>query len=253
MRKLLAVPVLASLALAGCKKEQSAPSADLLSEVKSRLNDRDRKLSSYHLATTVKEGENVAQFDFFYRSPNKMRGVITRPANVTYAFDGESLFQITGADKKFGVLKLAGPPEQNALLLNKTFAPFAPEGFRAPLLVKEGVTAKKVTHPKAAEAVEVSEEAKDESGSAKVTYVFRYPSMDFLSKKSEVGGQSSEVRVDDEQCDEKLKLCVPKKLSQWANGAQIGTSELTQIELNNSLPNDQFTPAVPEGYTKVGG
>lgn len=256
MRRLALVPLLAVLAFS-CKKEKETPpksAADqLLSEAKSKLNDRDKKLSSYHLATKVTEGQNEAEFEFFYRSPNKMRGVISKPTQVTYAFDGEALYQVTAADKKFGVLHLkAADKEQYALLLNQTFAPFAPEGFRAPLLVKEGVTAKKVSHPKAQEAVEISEEAKDGSGTTvKVSYVFRWPSMDFLQKTSTVGGQTSEVRVDEEQCDEQLKLCVPKKLTQLANGQPVATSVMTTIELNSSLPNDQFTPVQPEGYERA--
>lgn len=249
MRRLALLLVLV-LAAAGCKKPQDDV-ASLLSEVKSKLAERDRKLSSYHLVTTVVEGQNEAKFEFFFRSPNKMKGVITHPSEVTYAFDGAALHQLTPQQKRLMVKKVTAGKEQDTLLLNKLFAPFAPEGYRAPLLVREGVTATRVKHPKAAEAVQVSQEAKDESGTAKVTYVFRWPQMDFLEKTSEIGGQKSTVRVDEEHCDEKLKLCVPKKLTQLVADQPVGTSTLTTIELEAKTPNDAFTLETPDGFQRM--
>jgi outer membrane lipoprotein-sorting protein len=235
----------------GCKPQAAAPEASLLSEVKARLAERDRKLAGYKLSTTVTEGANEAKFEFFFRSPNRMKGVITHPTQVTYSFDGEKLHQLTPANKKLMVKKMDGTAEQNILLLNRTFAPFAPEGFRAPLLVQKGVTAKKVTHPKATEAVQVTQEAKDETGSVKVSYVFRWPQLDFLEKTSETAGQSSVVRVDEEHCDEKLKLCVPKKLSQLLGGQLVGQSVMTSVELDAAIPNDAFTLQQPEGFERI--
>lgn len=249
MRRTALIILLLSL---GCKsKDAASPEASLLSEVKAKLAERDKKLAGYHLATTVTEGQNEAKFEFFFRSPNKMKGVITHPTEVTYSFDGAALHQLTPANKKLMVKKMDGTAEQNILLLNRTFAPFAPEGFRAPLLVHKGVTAARVTHPKAAEAVQVTQEAKDESGSAKVTYVFRWPQLDFLEKTSQIGGQTSQVRVDEEHCDEKLKLCVPSKLSQLVGGQLVGTSVLTAIELDAAIANDAFTLAPTEGFERV--
>lgn len=252
MRRLLPLLLLTVVANAACRKADPAASQpSLLSEVKTKLSDRDRKLSSYHLATTVTEGPNEAKFEFFFRSPNKMKGVITHPTQVTYAFDGAVLHQLTGQNKKLTVKKLQPGVEANTLLLNQLFAPFAPEGYRAPLFVREGVTAMKVTHPKAAEAVRVTQEAKDNTGTAKVTYVFRWPSMDFLEKTSDIAGQTSSVRVEAEHCDDKLKLCVPKKLTQLTGDQVVGSSQLTTIELSATLPNDAFTLEVPEGFERV--
>ena len=249
--------LVASLALAGCKKPDPAPAdASLLSEVKTRLTERDKKLASYRFKTTVTEGANEARFEFSFRSPNKMKGVISHPTELTYAFDGSELQQLTLQNKKLVVKTMEGGNEQTALMLNRTFAPFAPEGFRAPLLVRTGVSAKKVAHPKAREAVEVVQEAKDDSGTARVSYVFRWPQMDFLGKTSEIAGQKSEVRVDEEHCDEKLQLCVPMKLSQLSfpkggAGQLVGTSVISEIELSAVLPNDAFTLATPDGFERV--
>ena len=70
-----------ALCLTGCKK-QSAPSADaadakLLSQAKTHLTEREKKLTSYQLVGTVEEAGQKASFDCAFRAPNKMKGTVT--------------------------------------------------------------------------------------------------------------------------------------------------------------------------------
>jgi hypothetical protein len=58
----------------------------------------------------------------------------------------------------------------------------------------------------------------------------------------------SELVVEEEQCDTARSLCVPKKVVQRENGAELGRTTFTRIDLAPEVPNDVFTLAAPEGY-----
>jgi hypothetical protein len=131
-------------------------------------------------------------------------------------------------------------------MLTEIFAPFAPEGFRAPLLPGNGVSARRVSHPRGPEAVELT--VKPAGSDVEVTYVLRWPGMDFLGKRTRSGGASSELRVEEEQCEQALGLCVPKRLTQWAGEQQVAETTLSRVELNPTLPAETFTLSAPEGY-----
>ncbi len=82
-----------------------------------------------------------------------------------------------------------------------------------------------------------------------VAYTLRWPTLDFLGKRSRTAdGTVIEVRVEEEHCDEALKLCVPKRLTRWVKDEKVGETTLSRVELNAPLPNDTFTLAAPEGY-----
>jgi outer membrane lipoprotein-sorting protein len=236
------------LLLAGCPKKDET-TAQLLSQVKQGLTDRDSKVQSYRLAGMTREQGLEAKFEFEYRAPNKMKGELKSPQARTFSYDGEKLFEVLPDEKKFVAYDMKLPPEKSALFLTQTFSPFAPEGFRAPLLLREGLTVSRSTHPKAPEAIEVKLATVDEAGqSLNVTYVFRWPALDFLSKKMESGGNVMEVRVDDEQCEAALKLCFPRQLTHWEGKNPAATTTMSKIEINPIIPNGQFTLVAPEGF-----
>lgn len=234
---------LAVLAL-GCSKKPLESAPALLSEVKEKLSGRDAKLTSYHLAGLTRQGAEEAAFEFFYRQPYRMRGVLTRPARRTFSWDGQRLYELAEAEKRFTTFENKLPPERSLFALTRLFSPFAPEGYRAPLIPREA-KARRTTHPRAPEAVEVTVETADESGALlTLSYLFRWPSLDFLAKR--VSGM--EIRVEEEHCEERLKLCFPKKLAQWQGSERVATTELSTIELNPPLPAESFTLSAPAGY-----
>lgn len=237
-----------SLSLVGCK-EQPTPEVQLLAEVRKALSERDQRLSSYHLAATSKEGDAVATHELFYRAPNRSRGVVTAPEAMTVSFDGTRLFKLLPAAKKLEVYELKLPVDKASYFLATTFTPFVPEGFRTPLLPMKGLAAKRVTHPKGPEAVALTVSTKDEQGGAvEVTYVLRYPTGDFLSKRTSAGGHLAEAVVMEEHCSKAPALCVPKVVQSFEDGKAVHTLTLTTIELNVPLPNDGFSLTAPEGY-----
>jgi hypothetical protein len=173
-----------------------------------------------------------------------MRGVITEPAQRTFSFDGQALYQVSFAEKQFVRYSLELSREKSLLLLSQTFSPFAPEGFRVPLLKANQLTARKVKHRLAPEAVEVGQTVQEGEKSIPVAYTFRWPSLDFLEKRM----GDSRLEVEEEHCDAALKLCVPKRLSQWVGAERAFTTSLSEVELNPALVAEDFTLAPPEGF-----
>ncbi len=223
----------------------------LIGQVKSNLAQRDGAISSYRFTGETEEAGHAAVFDFQYRAPNRMKGSLKAPSEKTFSFDGEKLHELSPAGRTLTTFVLKLPKEKNALLLAQTFSPFVPEGYRAPLFDDKSVKVKKVSHPKAVEAVELRTEVKDAAGHAyAVTHTLRWPSMDFLGKTTEANGDTGEVRVDEEHCLERPKICFPKKLTQWTGGKQVAETRLENIAINGEMPVDSFQLIAPEGYEK---
>jgi outer membrane lipoprotein-sorting protein len=247
--RLALLALLAPLALAGCSKPQENPAA-VLAVVKQRLLEREARLGSYRFSGTVQDaGAEPIEFSFAHRAPQRMRGALLKPVSRVFAWDGTQLYVQDDAQKRLTTFKDDLPPEKRAGFLTETFSPFTPEGFRVPLLLST-TRARRATHPRAPEAVELSVQVQDgSSGGLEMTYVLRWPALDFLGKRTRAAdGTTAEVRVEEEHCDEALKLCVPKRLTRWSGEQQVGSIQLAQVELNPSLPNDSFTLTAPEGY-----
>lgn len=224
----------------------------LLSEVRAQLGQRDAKLRSYAVESEAEAEGAKAKYRFWYRAPQRMRGEITEPNPMAVSFDGQKLYQLNPAQKTLTVFEVKVSKEKAALMLTQSFAPFVPEGYRVPLFPNSGTQVKKTTHAKAVDAVALTVVTADEQGKPiSVEYVLRWPAMDFLSKTTRVGGKNIELRVDEEKCDEKLKLCVPQALSQWNDGMSAGSTRFTHIELNAPVPNDDFVLTAPEGFTST--
>jgi hypothetical protein len=214
--------------------------------------ERESKLNRYRFAVRTDEPDAaVTSFDFAYHAPNHMRGRLYRPRQETLSFDGETFYQVLPDQKRFRRLRLPAMPAERALRLSERFAPFVPEGFRTPLLPWRSVHAAAVAHPRAPEAVALTAQVTDDAGKPlKVTYTVRWPSGDFLVKRVEGSDGVAELRTDDEQCEARLGVCVPLRLSRWKNGAKVGTTELLELELFESPPNEEFTLRPPEGYAQ---
>jgi outer membrane lipoprotein-sorting protein len=215
----------------------------LSSQLKTALAERDRKLTSYSFSAESQQDGEVARHTFQFRSPNKMRGALTEPSQLEWAYDGTTLTQTRPREHKLLVYQLKLPPQKASIYLHDTFAPFVFEGFRVPLLPPTGATAK--LHD---DKLEVFATLSDEGGPVEVRYLFRWPSADFLAKSSVVKGARSELRVDEEYCDTTLKLCVPKKVTQYTEGTLVGSTTLSNIVLGAELPNDSFTLKAGEGW-----
>lgn len=240
----------ALLLLSGCPKGERAapPPENLAAETRRALAERDRRLTSFRLTVETTQGADVAKHEVAFRSPNKSRGRVLTPVDFELAFDGQHFVRLKHAEKRVEQVELALPPADRALFLASTFMPFVPEGFRSPPLPSQ-LEAKRVTHARAPEAVELR--AAPEPG-VTVTWVLRLPAGDFLEKRTAAKGSERRLAVTAERCDEALKLCVPTTLAETLDGRPLGTTTVTAAELNPELPQDVFAPKTPEGYTVVG-
>jgi hypothetical protein len=234
------------LALAGCTP-RAEDSTALLAQVRQRLAARDGRLTSYQLAGTTREGGQALDFTFAWRAPQRMLGQLGAPASRTFAWDGEHLFERSDAERRFTTFRDELPADRRAGFLTETFGPFVPEGFRAPLLPGQGVSLRRASHALAPSAVELAVRPAGVE-EVEVVYVLRWPALDFLGKRALAHGTTSEVRVEEEQCEPALSLCVPRRLTRWVDGQPVGETTLTRVELNPPLPADLFTLQAPGGY-----
>ena len=250
-----ALPLLLLLLLAACERapapaaDGGPPAARLLQQVRAGLASRDARLRSYRFEGRVHDaGEAPLPFAFAFRAPGSLRGSLGGPGELrTFAYDGEHLYEQHDGERRFTTFRLELPPAARAGFLTEVFSPFLPEGFRVPLPGNEG----------------------------QVEYLLRWPALDFLGKRvlqgagvpasgargsealvSEApvsgapvsGAPVSEVRVEDEQCDAALGLCVPRRLTRWVAGQRVGETTLEEVQLDAPLPADAFRLAAPAGY-----
>jgi outer membrane lipoprotein-sorting protein len=237
--------LLIALAACGACKRAEEPTGSLLSQVEAGLSTRDARLTSYHLVGSTREGALEQAFEFFYRAPNRMRGVL--PGARTFSYDGKSLYELVTAEKKLVVYENRLPPQKSAQYLTAVFTPFAPEGFRAPLLATKGMTAERLPDPRGPEAVQMRQESGSGEEHLASTLRLRWPALDFLSRTLTLS-KTVEIRMDDERCEAALKLCVPTKVTSSSDGQPTSVTTLSRVELNIPLPADDFTLGAPEGY-----
>lgn len=236
------------LLLTACPKP-AAPEVNLVSEARKALTERDKRLSRYLVEATSTQGDATASYAFTYRAPGRVKGTMLTPTPLTLSFDGTRFFKLSPPDKRLEVFEVKLPAEKAALFLTTQFSPFVPEGYRTPLLPMKGVAAKKVSHPKSPEAFELVHATPDEHGQPiTVTWVLRFPSGDFLAKKTEANGVVNELVVEEEHCDAALALCVPKLVVQREGGAELGRTTFTRIDLAAEVPTDAFSLVAPDGF-----
>jgi hypothetical protein len=245
------------LSLWGCRAKAPAPetvtatSAPLLAEARAALAERDRRLSGYHLEVRTVEAGQEARHEVFVRD-GRLKGVLTAPQAFTQAFDGTRLFKRFEAERRFETWELKLPREKASGFLTQAFLPFVPEGYRAPLLPSQGVSAALVQRSGVERAVALSTTVRDEAGAPlTVIYTYRLPQAELLEKRTVSAGGESVLTVTASRCDDALRLCVPGVLELREQGALVTTTTVATAELNPPLPAESFTLAAPEGWSLV--
>lgn len=224
------------LALGACTKAPQAPIRG--AEVKQVLAERERRLRSFVFSAESTEQGQQARYQFAFRSPNLSRGHMLAPEDIELAFDGHVLRQQKGSSSPVEVVPLPDGASERALALAQTFMPFAPEGFRTPLLPLSRVSVSPVTHPLSQRAVQVTVPTE---GGTVVDYILRWPTGDFLEKITRSASQVKSLRVTAEHCDAALQLCVPQTVVETLDGQELGTTRIFDIQLNSTVPQDFFS------------
>jgi outer membrane lipoprotein-sorting protein len=246
MRRPSAAVMLACIAAACTRQDLPQPAAQTLAEAKSAIAERDRRLTSFRLEGIIREAGQEAPFEAAFRAPNRVRGVLRGSAGRTVSFDGARLYEIDPAKKTVVTYQ---PEDGASAAVTQLLSAFVPEGYRVPVLPLGSARARRLPHPRGPEIVELSSEARDEQGEAiRVTYLLRWPSMDLVEKRLSAYGKAKTLVVDEEQCDARLKVCVPRQLTERLDGATGAVTTLSRIELNAPVAADEFTVFPPEGY-----
>ena len=237
--------------MVACRKPaDTAADPTLLSQVKTALAEREKKIASYQIAGAVEQDGQRAEFEFAYRAPGRLKGTLLGEAARTFSYDGDRLFDLSPADKTLTSYEMKLPEAQSRLYLTQLFSSFVPEGYRTPLLDFSRAQVKRVAHPKASEAVELSSETKDEAGSLiRVVYVHRWPTMDLLERRLETAQATMVIAIEEEHCAERLRLCMPKKLVQRVGDKVGAVTVLSKVDLEATVPAEAFTLVAPEGFT----
>jgi len=240
--------------LAACpsKEKPAPPSAELASQVRSQLAERERKVTSYrfHGITTDMTSSQSLGFRFAYRSPGKMRGETEGDKAHVFVFDGQTLKDLDVAAKKLTTFDLSALPKDKAdAFLHQIFAPFAPEGFRAPLLPATA-TAEKKLGDDGKSVADLSATIADGAQSYAFTFRFGLPAMDLLDKQISGPEGQSRVQVTKQTCDAKLALCFPSEVVESHDGKPTARTELSGIAINGQVADAEFVLAVPPGGTE---
>lgn len=242
------------VACAACRAPASTEPAagPSLSEVRQQLAARDARLGGYDVSGESLEGTHRARFSFSFRPPQRLQGRIVEPAAQTLSFDGRTFFQRDDATGALQVTDLhERPADEVSQALHGIFGAFVAEGWRAPLL-PSSTKARKVPHPKGPEAVELAIDP-DGTGSLRVTYVLRWPSMDFLEKRFEQDGKPiGGIRVDDERCEATRSLCVPIAWTHVSHGLDAASVRLTGVRFGQDVDPVEFTLPAPAVREPVG-
>jgi len=220
----------AALLLLACCAQRS-----LLNDVKAVLAERERALSAY----SFKAQTNGAAYAVAFRGP---RSTLLELPQGAFSFDGARFYERDDAARTMTTYEPEGlNAEKLALAWNQSFGAKIPEGFRAPLLPPRGVEARL-----AGDTVELTLRTRDEDNDVTVTSVLRWPSGDFLERRTDYGGARGLVRVDDEHCE--ARLCVPTRLTKWAGDAKLEETALTDVQLRAEVPRDAFALVAPQGF-----
>jgi hypothetical protein len=245
MRAVRALPLfLLSAALFVACSKNGAPGSrvPLVSSVKAALAERDKKVLSYRYRGTTEEAGQKAEFSFAYRSPGKMRGDL-ESSQRTFAFDGAHFRHWDEASQLLTEIDLeAEPRDKAALFLHRVFAPFTPEGWRAPLLA--GQLSAEQGFIRGRDCILVTANAAASGEKASVVFTFAAPAMDFLGT-SVAGGGSTRVKA--EHCVPGLGLCFPSVVEQTTPGAGSAVTRLREIEVNAPIAPELFELEPPVG------
>lgn len=212
------------LLVAACPGEKKVG----LPEVRAALADRLSRLTAWRFDAVA----GAESYEVLFRAPDRTRVVM---AGRSASFDGEKFYGRDEDSKRFVVEPRPLTPQKLSLLWHQSFGEYVPEGFRAPMLPPRGVevVVKGAT-------VELTFHSKDGEKEVEVTSVLRWPSCDFLERRTGYGGTRGLVKMEEEQCDAVLKLCVPKKLSRWQGEQQVAVVTLSNVRLGDTPPQDAF-------------
>lgn len=252
----LALAVAGTLAIA-CDRTSNAAAAGDPAVFKAATAALDKRLAAvrdYQFEGTARHVETGASMPITYAfiQPQFARGTIDIPAadapgaptkGQTVVFDGTTILALDHAAKTFAKVDNSVDADVFLLALHNAFAEFACEGWRPPLLKKEGTSASTANGQWILTMPIRDDELKEEQ------LVLRTSDGAFVEKRTldKAGKIVASTTVLEELDDPATGLKLPKK---WRRVSPQGTFEveLAKATVNAGIAKEAFTTAVPEGY-----
>ncbi len=257
MKRVLVVTfALAAITSTACDKGAPAHAGDpaVLKAATTALDKRLAAIRDYQFEGTARVVETGASMPITYAflQPQFARGTINVFApsgeagpttGQTVTFDGTTILALDHAAKAFGRVDTSMDSDQFLLALHNSFSEFACEGWRPPLIKKEG------THAIAANGQWVLTIAIRDDQLKEEQLVLRASDGAFVEKRTvdKAGKVVASTTVLEELDDPATGLKLPKK---WRRVSPQGTFEveLAKATVNAGIAKEAFTTAVPEGY-----
>jgi hypothetical protein len=244
----------AALTSIACDRDAPAGAGDpaVLKAATTALDKRLAAVRDYQFEGTARHIESGASMPITYAflQPQFARGTINVPAGEgapttgqTVIFDGTTIVALDHAAKQFGRVDNAVDADVFLLALHNAFAEFACEGWRPPLIKKEGTTAVAANGQWVLTIAIRDDVLKEEQ------LVLRASDGAFVEKRTldKSGKVVASTTVIEELDDPATGLKLPKK---WRRVSPQGTFEveLAKATVNAGIAKEAFTTAVPEGY-----
>jgi hypothetical protein len=217
------------------------------------LDKRLAAVRDYQFEGTARHVETGASMPITYAfmQPQFARGTIDVPMDAlaapgkgqTVVFDGTTILALDHAAKTFGRVDNSVDPDVFLLALHNAFSEFACEGWRPPLLKKDGTIATANNGQWILTIAIQDDTLKEEQ------LVLRARDGAFVEKRTldKTGKVVASTTVVEELDDAATGLKLPKK---WRRVSPQGTFEveLAKATVNAGIAKEAFTTAVPEGY-----
>jgi hypothetical protein len=256
LHRLVVTAALSAILLSSCTPSEKDGQGDpgVFKAATAALDKRLTAVRDYTFEGTARHVETGAAMPITYAflQPQFARGTIDIPATdpagapskgQTVVFDGTTIVALDHAAKTFGRVDNSVDADVFLLALHNAFAEFACEGWRPPLLKKEGTSAR------AHEGTWILTVAIKDETLKEEQLVLRASDGAFVEKRTldKAGKVVASTTVVEELDDPATGLKLPKK---WRRVSPAGTFEveLAKATVNAGIVKEAFTTAVPEGY-----
>lgn len=228
-----------------CKKEEKPSAPPKANDILQKMNAREKALSSFSIQVRTEDLDVTIEHTLLFRLPNFIRAEVTQPQKVVLSFDGQNHYRLEEAEKKLLILNLQLPTIERRMALSMLMSAWVPEGFQLPRVV---VRDSKPSWVEPGRTLRLENHLSEEGETARIAYVVRWPSLDFLKKEMAVDGQQQvEFSMQEEQCLPELGICVPTQILARQNEEALAPQKIKLLSWE-VVSNERFVLEAPEGF-----
>jgi|GEM_PF-1337900 len=232
-----------------CKKGSKEPSLPNSGEMVQSMHAREKALSSFSLQVHTEEAGWEVEHTLLFRTPHFVRADMTQPRKLSVSFDGHKYYRLEEAAKELHIVNLSFPTAERRLAMSLLVGDFVPEGFQLPKVVPSGLKQSWLEPLGQSRILRLENRINDAGETARIAYVVRWPSLDFLKKEILLEGQPPlEFVMQEEQCIAEHKLCLPTRIMARQEGAPLAPQKIKLLSFGEAVRNELFVLEPPEGF-----